>query len=420
MKRLALIVSTILISCAAFAEMPSRFFEVGLDVDASLAQNITTANDLFVENLVIDLTELAENMDSNGAKVTADGFLSAFMNANIMGYKAGLYANLDVAASFGVGQELFSFLGNGNKLNEDVVASVNASLESYFEIAANVEFKLLKNFHISVSPDVFMPIAYLPRPDAKVTATALEDGTLKMTASGQFALYTAFAMSDYFDENFNFNSQAINNIDGGNITALIASGAGFDLSGNVIYELFDWINVGGYARIPIVPGRLSNSTTGKVTYSAQVDPVLNSYVSNGDFSFSSTGPEYENITYGTDTFTVNRPLRLGAQAQFKFLGGMLNVSPSLGLAARNPFGEDFDWSQSIYPEFALRAGADFWIGGVYLNTQYMKQIYSQEVGGYLNLRAMELILKIASSGTSLSKSFALGGMSASLGLRFGF
>lgn len=265
MKKSVLTVLAVFLCSTVFAKMPDRFFEVGVDLDASLAQNVTTAGDVFVQDLVIDFTDLAKNMDSSGASLNADGLLSAFINANVMGYKAGLYTNLDVNASFGIGKEFFDFLGNGNDLNQEIEASVNANIESYFEIAANVEFKMLKKIHIRITPDVFMPIAYLPNPNAKVTAIAQEDGTLKMTASAQFALYTAFAMSDYFDENFNLKTQTIA-LNLSELSGSVASGAGFDLSANVMYELFDWVNVGGYARIPLVPGRLSNSTTGKVTY----------------------------------------------------------------------------------------------------------------------------------------------------------
>lgn len=426
MKKVSILFIAVFLSASCcFAEMypTSRYFEFGVDATLDADQNALTVPEIFTKDIVIDLTALADSMDDSGMTVNAAGDASLFFNANF-GKKFGLgfFFDIDASARMGVSKELFDFLGHGNEIDKPVVTSVNAGLEAYLEVGTSVDFKVRKlGFHFT--PSYFIPLVYMPQPAATITATSAADGTITVVGDADFAIYSLVNLGSVFDSEFNFLGMngIINSLsDMDSIWGMLACG-GADLSASVEYPLFRSLDVAVYTRIPIVPGRLNYVTTGSASYSVSVDPILDSYVNSGSVSSTTDGPTFSDVAFGEGSYSVNRPFRLGLEGAWRPFGSWCTFRPLLGMAARNPFGDDFSWKSSVYPEYSLSADMRFfYVLGLNLTTAYRDEIFLQGIALTLNFRVLELDVSVASSSSSFAKSWLVSGLKANVGIKMGF
>ena len=112
---------------------------------------------------------------------------------------------------------------------------------------------------------------------------------------------------------------------------------------------------------------------------------------------------------------------MGLEAAWRPFGKWLTFRPKFALAARNPFGEDFDPKYSMFPEYSLSAEMRLlYILGLDFCTSYINQVYSQQFGLALNLRIAELDVKVATSGADFAKTWSLTGAQVMAGVRVGF
>ena len=189
------------------------------------------------------------------------------------------------------------------------------------------------------------------------------------------------------------------------------------------------LDVGLYTRVPIKPASLNYSTSGTVTYKASVDPLLDSYTSGNSVTYKTEGPDYgEGITFSelSDGYAVNRPLRLGMETAWRPFGKWCTFRSLLGFAARNPFGDDFSWSTSVYPEYNLGVDLRFlYVFGFNFASSYKQQVFIQSAGLAFNFRVFELDVDVASTSAGYSfdsflKSWQISGLQAKVGVRVGF
>lgn len=424
-KIIALLATTVLTATVAFAEIHPfyRFFEIAVNGTIFADENLLTVPEVFTKNVVIDLTKLADSMGSEGMVIDAGGGADVGINFNF-GKKAGFGIDLDVDASsrMSIGKDLFDLLGYGNKLDEKVSTTLNLGTEMYVE--ASVPIKMtFGRVGVKITPSYFVPVIYIPQPSITVSAVSNSDGTMTANLNGEFSVYSLVDQSNAFDDESNFlgiNSliAPFKNVD--NLVNGLQSG-GFDLNAEVEYPLFRTFDVGVYTRIPVVPGKLPYSVSGTVAYSAQVDAILDSLSSGNSVSTTTDGPTFSKLVFNSNSYSVNRPLRLGVEGAWRPFGKWCTFLPSVGLGARNPFGEDFNWATSMYPEYNL--GVDmrfFYVLGLNFATSYQKQIFVQSVGLVLNLRVVEIDVTVASCSANFLKSWGVCGINAIVGIKVGF
>lgn len=426
MKKIVILITAIFLTATScFAELYpfTRFFEVGTDVTVDVDQNAVTVPEVFTKDVVIDLTALADSMGDDGMIINANGDADLFINTNFGSkFGMGLFFDVDASARIGLSKDLFTFLGHGNELDTPIVTAVSASLEAYAEVGTTIKMKFGK-FGVKVTPSYFLPLVYMPQPTASVTVTTATDGTMTAVGDAFFSIYSLIGLSSVFDENFQFMGfdslvSAASNTD--SLFSMLSNG-GVDLNATVEYPLFRSLDVGVYTRVPIVAGKLNYVTSGNATYSATVNPILTSYAGGDAVSFTSEGPTFSGVSYGEETYSVNRPLRLGIEGAWRPFGKWCTFRPLVGFAARNPFGEDFSWSTSVYPEYSLAADMRFfYVLGLNLATEYKEQVFLQSFGLTLNFRVFEVDLKVASSSASFVRSWQISGAKAVVGLRVGF
>ena len=462
-------------SSLAFAQLypPKRIFEAGADINFSASQNAVSVTDIFVENLVIDFTEIAEGFNGNGFILGADTDADAFFNFNIgKRWGFGLAADVNASMEFGIGQGLWDFLAYGN-WNEttgapsDTEFDLSLSLESFAELSAPIKFGL-KNLGIKVTPTYYIPLAYVPYTSADIVIASGNSSNGKtLTASGTaaFDLYSIINLDGVFtvtDGTPSFNAETLSETfsdmlsNAGSAAIELLQSGGLSVGICADYPIFNSLTLGVYADVPISAGKLSYKASGTVTATADVDGLLDSVseslssssdstsdTSTSDTSSSDTSTSDTSTSEGTsssselysidysvsdityseleEAYSVRKPLRLGAEAAWRPFGSWFTIRGMLGYAARNPFGEDWNWKKSMFMEYS--AGVDvslLYVLRIYASTSYIDKVFAQQLGLGINLRATELTVKIASSGTSLAQSFSLGGAKAAVGITVGF
>lgn len=427
MKKIGAFLITIFLTAGlGFAELypTSRYVELGIDLTAGADENVMPISEILVKDLVIDFSKIADSLGDDGMVINGNGDADFFFNLNFgKKFSMGSFIDLDLSARLGMSKDLFELLGSGNEVDTPIVASVNAGMEMYAEIGAPVKINIGK-FGIKVTPSYFLPIVYMPQPKAAITTTLKSDGTITAEGVADFSVYSLFNMGAIFDSNFNFiGASALTNslTDTANVFGLMQEG-GFDLTAEVEYPLVKSLDVGVYTRVPVVQSKLKYVTSGTVTYNAALtQSLLESYTSGGSVSYTTDGPTFSGVSFNDNTYGVNRPFRLGAEGAWRPFGKWCTFRPLVGVAARNPFGDDFNWKTSVYPEYSL--GVDmrfFYVIGLNFSTSYTKQIFAQTAGFTFNLRVFELDVKVASTSASFVDSWLLSGATAFVGIRAGF
>ena len=427
MKKIGAFLITIFLTAGlGFAELypTSRYVELGIDLTAGADENVMPISEILVKDLVIDFSKIADSLGDDGMVINGNGDADFFFNLNFgKKFSMGSFIDLDLSARLGMSKDLFELLGSGNEVDTPIVASVNAGMEMYAEIGAPVKINIGK-FGIKVTPSYFLPIVYMPQPEATITATMKSDGTVTAEGVADFSVYSLFNMGTIFDSNFNFvgTSALLSSMtDTASMFGLLQEG-GIDLTAEVEYPLVKSLDVGIYTRVPVVQSKLKYVTSGTVTYTAALtQSLLESYTSGSSASFTTDGPTFSGVSFDESTYGVNRPFRLGAEGAWRPFGKWCTFRPLVGVAARNPFGEDFNWKTSVYPEYSL--GVDmrfFYVIGLNFTTSYTEQIFAQTAGFTFNLRVFELDVKVASTSASFVDSWLLSGATAFVGIRAGF
>lgn len=465
MKKLSLVLSALIFSSSlAFAQLypPKRIFEVGTELTFSASQNAINVTDIFVENLVIDFTKIADGLNGKGLLFDFGGDADFYTNLNIgKRWGIGLFTDVNASLELGIGQRFWDFLAYGNwdeatNTPQETQFDLSLSLESFLEFGAPIKFGL-KNLGIKVTPSYYLPLAYIPYTSASMIVSPGDSSsgkTLTATGEASFNLYTPISLNGVLsvDENgsLNFDSDSLNAIFsdlGSNLatsTMELLQNGGISLGISADYPLFKTLTVGAYADFPLTPGKLSYRTSGTITGSAELDGLLDiltsssgssessssSSSSESSSSESSSSSEYYSYEYTfsdisytelDEAYSVRKPLRFGGEVAWRPFGNWFTIRGMLGYAARNPFGEDWNWKNSMFMEYS--GGVDisiFYILRLYAQTSYIDKVYAQQLGVGLNLRALELTAKIASSGTSFSQSFGVGGAKVFVGITAGF
>lgn len=470
MKKLSLILTALILSSSlAFAQLypPKRVFEVGTELTFSASQNAVNVTDIFVENLVLDFTKIADGLNGNGLLFDLGADTDFFMNLNLgKRWGVGVFMDANASLELGVGQGFWDFLAYGNwdkatNTPQETKFDLSLSLESFLEFGAPIKFGL-KSLGIKVTPSYYLPLAYIPYTSANVILSpgnASNGKTLTATGEANFNLYTPVSLNGILsvDENgsLNFDSESLSAMfsdltsNVGTTAMELLQNGGISLAISADYPLFSTLTVGAYADFPLSPGKLAYRTSGTITGTAEVNGLLDTATasssgssgassgtsgtsSSGETSSGETGASsdyykydytFSGISYTEleEAYSVRKPLRFGGEVAWRPFGDWFTIRGMLGYAARNPFGEDWNWKNSMFMEYS--GGVDislFYILRLYAQTSYIDKIYAQQFGIGLNLRVFELTAKIASSGTSFEQSFGIGGAKAFVGITTGF
>lgn len=424
-KKLFLVaLASVCMMSSAVAEIHTqkRYVEVGVDLSLAAMQNAFAITDIMVKDLVIDFTKLANDLPSYGLVANVGFDAKTYFNVDFNKWGFGVFAQTTGNFSLGMSKDIFTFLGEGIKIGDSSVTSVNMGLETYAEVGVPIKAKIGK-ITVRATPSLYVPLVYVPQPNATITVNNNADGSIEAVASADFALYSLVDLSSAFEGGtFSGVEGILNQLQSMDIPSTILNKGGIDLNATVEYALNQGLDLGVYTHIPIKPAHLDYKTSGNVTFTASVNPLLNSLLGGGSLSYSFDGPTFSGIQCSTVDYAVNRPFRLGAEVAWRpFSKNWFTLTGSAGIAATNPFGADFDWATSLYPEYSVSADVTLvYVFGFNATSSYINHMFTQSLGFKLNLRLLELDVSIASSSADFLKSWTLAGATAYAGVKFGF
>lgn len=410
MKKILSIICALCIVTFAFAEIdpPHRYFEIGTEVHVGVSNNWFSVPDFFQETLVVDLNKMADNLSSG---LTLDALLDARVNVAINGgkvFRMNIFAGAYGQGMVNISQEMLEFLANGNANtpNNTITAKLGTDINAYVE--AGVRFQsIIQNLGISVTPTVFVPVAYVPQVVATGKVEPQEDGSMIATGKADIKAYSVVPLNDP------------TNID---INALLKD-VGVDFSIGAQYAIFPSLDVGlEVLHIPALAASLRNETSFVASADYKVNPVLNSAMGDTDTDGKYFEGSYEmsEITYTTltDPKKIRRPIEAVLMTEWRPFGEWFDVNGSAGYV----FGENHNFKFAVGAGFHLLRMSK--LGGHMLDfnikSGYQDRIWTQQAQLIWNLRALELEFNVSSRSANFLSSFMGTGLGAGFALRVGF
>lgn len=408
MKKVLSIICALCIVTFAFAEIdpPHRYFEIGTEVHVGVSNNWFSVPDFFQETLVVDLNKMADNLSSG---LTLDALLDARVNVAINGgkvFRMNIFAGAYGQGMVNISQEMLEFLANGNANtpNNTITAKLGTDINAYVE--AGVRFQsIIQNLGISVTPTVFVPVAYVPQVVATGKVEPQEDGSMIATGKADIKAYSVVPLNDP------------TNVD---INALFKD-IGVDFSIGAQYAIFPSLDVGlEVLHIPALAASLRNETSFVASADYKVNPVLNSATGGTDGKYFEGSYEMSEITYTTLTEPkkIRRPIEAVLMTEWRPFGEWFDVNGSAGYV----FGENHNFKFAVGAGFHLLRMSK--LGGHMLDfnikSGYQNRIWTQQAELIWNLRAFELEFNVSSRSANFLSSFMGTGLGAGFALRVGF
>lgn len=394
---------------------PHRYFEIGVDSDTAVANNLVGIKDIFKKNIEIDLQQISKDMSGSGFKLGLYNQEKVFMNLNISSrFRFSLFAGVETSAHMNISDDLFKLLGSGLSVGETKTVDVTG----YADVFANmgVSFQtLVSNYGIRITPTFFVPLIYVPKTKATGTIRTESSGLIRAEAEANVDIYTVVNMHDFMEDSYTLKNLGLNQQPMDILSKDILPNGGFDLTLEIDRNWFHNFNAGLYTRIPIVGGKLNYKMSTRVWayfYETNALGYLND-TEDHDYDYGQ-----DDFTYSEDSYKAYRPFKLGLNASYAPFGQWMKIQPSLGIAVRNPYSSDM----IIYPEYSLDFRFAFLlrIFNFNLGTAYQNQIFQQRFGLSLNFRAIEILAQVSMCGTGFISSFDRNGYGAMVGFRMGF
>ena len=389
-----LAISMLAASAFAYNWFDKRYFELAIETPFGLSNNTVQMSDVLKKDLVIDLRQLADRVPDNGFDMSFYTNPTFSLNLDARKFQVSLKTGVESSATAGFSKDLFDYIGHGNSLYETISISQKANLDVFVYEEIAVGFKI-KDFKIVAKPCFFIPVVHAGSSNGTLTMKNLEDGTFDVNYSSDIEIYSAVDTNDKFKG--------------------FKAGLGFDFAAAVSYPLFDFLELTGNARVPIVPGTLNYKTvrTTTLNFNTSVDRIING--DKGTHDFDSKASDTETVSY-----KINRPLKFGLSADFTPFGKWLWFRGGAGMGFRHPFTDDKD-SFEFFPEYYLGATLDvFNILKTTISSQYYEQLFIHQVEVSLNVRLLELSVGINAQASDFVRSCSGGGVGALVAVKLGY
>lgn len=399
-------------AAAASAELrkPARYVEVGVESAAGASNSYFSAKEFMVKDLVIDLGKVASEMGSGGWKAEFFDREKVFLNVNAgEKFRLGLFAGVDAGGYLNIGSELFDFLGSGYRVGESKSVELNGYVDVFADAGVSIRTKI-RDFGVTITPAYYVPLIYMPSTTATANFTSDASGRMVGSAEADLRMYSAVDMSRWLGKDGSKDDPEVTE----QVQEALKNG-GFDLSLAVEHPIFgQWLEVGGFARIPILAGKLNYEARRTVRANISTDGLLK--------VLDDQSPEKEFDTgsweFSEGGHKVWRPFRIGAEAAFRPFGRWFTLRPMAALVVRDLYTSG---SRVFYPEYSLDATASlFDVLSLTLGTAYLNRAFVHSAVLAINARIIEIDAGIGVRSPSFTKSFMGSGLSASLAVKMGF
>jgi len=382
-----------------------RFFEMKVDVPVSVSNNTLLVSDFLQDYVVIDLAQLADSVPKEGFNFSTKTNPSAGIKFELKrGPNIGVFAGIDFYGNLGISKSLFDFIGYGNELNETLKFDANSYMDMFAFTSVQLGWNT-KKYKICVTPTLFTSVMHAFTNNIDATVQNTSDGKFILNTSGTLDLYSPVVISPETDFDMMINE----------IISNLSSSLGFDIQADFSYSLFNFLDIGGTIRIPMVPSKLHRKMPFNFSYGLQTD--VNSLLNNEKIVMEGeSGFGNSEIT----EYKINRPMKITAMAEATPFGDFCKFYGQFGIAIRNPAAKNKAEVFS-YPEYML--GCRLSLANLlsfYLSTEYTDQIFMQKASMSLNFRIIEVVTGIATTSSSFVKTFQGTGFGAFVTVYMGF
>jgi hypothetical protein len=415
-------------------DKPLRFFELGLDVNAAVANSFLGISDVFNEDhkVALDLNQLARNDLSVNAGASADLFLNINLSSTL---SFGIFAGLDVRTVGTIPQNLLSLLSDGNAehaylyndsmdINANVFALAGARFSTY----------LGSRLKMSIAPAFFVPLVYMPKPSIRYTVDTTTG--LGLHAQADAHIYSALSLQPFIDGGFAFD---INKI-----LEVLGTSSGIDLAWNVELELTPRFYLGAsIINLPLKPALLNHSMRFNATIDLETDNLLDDLLGGtltGKIEDAlqdiSINPYYDDIAI----YKIARPLQFDLYGiTHPFGATFLTLKINIGMtffdiykpgSLFSPTGQldlsSEDHSFNVGVEMRFQLWRLLWVGARFANEEHVWK-HSIELALNLHLIEIDAGIHLETVGEPTQESFLNSikvgnahGLGLTLGFRFGF
>jgi hypothetical protein len=401
MKKITLI---LLAAFSAFVglgawEMPPRYFEIGFDTEFGVANSYLSWGDVFNsrKTLEIDFDKLGDG-DFSLEFMEKGNF---FINVQTRGkYKIGVgfFSGFDGSQFVSLSEETMEFIfkGNGGMSSLDGEMSLGGSV---FMDAGLKGYAQIGKWHFTAAPALYAPLIYVTAPEIDYHLTTSDPvyGFLEVNSE----VYTAFPIDDGFSAK-----------------GIFGGPKGFDLSVDVSYNLFPFLDVGGaVGHIPIYPAFLADGALVDKIYEINGDGLsIEDLLEDGFDGILYPEPSKDDYeSFSGERKAVFRPLRFSGYAFLKpFKKDWLAFKPWMGLSFL-----------TVYDKACFNFGLDTQLKlinmfNLYYSFSYMEKVWQNKMVFGLNFRVLELDVGAGFRSRDFAGAWTVKGFYGSVGLRLGF
>lgn len=383
-------------------DIPKRYFEIGFDTDIGLSNNYFAAKEFLVKDLVIDFTEISNNIGKEGLLVNMLGrgeFVSGLYLDNGMTFT--LNCGVDASGFGGLSKDLFDFLGQGNKLGEVISVDGDGTADAFSYVDTSYQFDW-GDFGVRFGAGLFVPLFHAEFKDLKAVFENKDSGEIDMRVGGVLNAYGCGSLENVFED-----------VDIASFMEGINKGWGFDVSGSVERAILVSLQGRVYMRLPVVPGYMDNKMSSSVSAGFHADDFIDLYENGGKYDDF----ELSDRKYSKERFYLSRPFRTGYEIKWRPFGKYVSFNHQLGFGVKYPWTSD----AKAYAEYNFGVDASvFNILGISLSSSYQREVFIQQVGIMLNARVIEIDVGASLQGASFAKSWAGSGAGVQFGFRMGF
>ena len=390
MKKIIAVIISFTIICSALSArnfFSGRFLEVKAGTGVGVSNNLFTASDLLVKDLVIDLTKLADNCPDDGMNFVVNADPTVEINLNIAKFHLGCSVGSEMYGKFDISKDLFNFVGKGNQVGETLNLNFTADSEVFAYTQVDVGFDA-KKFKLHVKPAVFVPVLATRGSGGTVTFTNGVDGSINVAVNVNMDVYSPVDLQ---------NPQAsVSDIN------QLTNGYGFDLGAYLALPLSRSLSLDFDVRIPLAPGHIYTKASYEGGYSYNVD-----FSNSKDAKSEMTEPKFSGFE-DTD-FEIHRPLKASVYLDKNLLGTLFNARVGGGFGIQRPFSEE----QIFYPEYYLGCTLSlFDFIKVVASSKYQDRVFVHELGTTLSIRFIQVDLGVNTQSASFKRSMEVAGLGA--------
>jgi hypothetical protein len=357
----------------------NRMVEFAFKAEVGFANDFLTAEEIFRDTLVVDLTKFNED---RGLQFDVNGVITPFcFNFNWKDrWGFSFFINSEIWGNITLPGKLLSISqADDEKFGAGAAVFAEAGIDTFFHV---------DKLKIKIKSAGFMPLFY-SEPD--ISYTYRSDDTFEADVKYNLLVYTGWSMKKPNGP-----------------TAVI----GFDLGAGAEYPLFSFLDLGtDLTHIPLIPATVKDYM--QIKGSVGINETDNIF--DGDFG-DMLSTDSGDTVYGTGHKNVLRPFKMIAWADYRpFNTRLFSVIPSLGFAV-NPL---YIQPGSVEIGVKLRSDvANILIATVGVN--YEDRVWKNSFDLAFNLRAFELDLGIDMRSQDFLNSWKVGGLGFDVGIKMGW